>query len=157
MLHGAPPTPPAPRRDPDRNPVPVPNAGQQQKAALSAQQASYGTLISHTGNSPGQLALYQHNYSAGNLDTLHLPAAVQQGNPRGAGAGQQLLRSSLDELNFRQQYGGASSPEQLQYGVAKQAWGTGGPAAPTGKLLPNADTSSLQVGCMTGRLRFSPT
>lgn len=141
VLHGAPPTPLPPRRDPDRNPIPAPTAGQQQKAALAAQQVPYSSPNAVGGNSPGQLSNQQQIYSTGSLDTLHLPPAAYTANARGAGQ----LRSSLDNLVFRQQFNGLSSPEQQQYGGVRQAWGAGGPAAPTGRLLPSLDGNITQV------------
>lgn len=141
VLHGAPPTPPPPRRDPDRNPVPAPTAGQQQKA-FAGLQAGNGSLDT-AGGRPAQLSQHQHTYSAGSLDTLNPTFAPSSGNFRPAG--QPALRNSWDDLAFRQNMNGIPAAEQQQFGGARQAWGTGGPVASSGKYLPSLDFGGSQV------------
>jgi hypothetical protein len=127
VLHGAPPTPPAPRRDPDRSPQP--NAGQQQKAAAGG-MGSPGMPLP-AGSSPihGAGMGRHHGTLTSSLDTMQLPPGS-------------LLRSSLDDIMQLQR-------QQQQYAApAKQALGT---AAPSGKLLPSLDSGS-QVRATLRRL-----
>lgn len=124
VLHGAPPTPPAPRRDPDRNPQP--NAGQQQKAAAAAEGMGSPGMPMPAASSPSQAAgLGRHHHTLNSsLDTLQLPPGS-------------MLRSSLDDIMQLQRQQQQQLLQQ-QHG-AKQAWGAN---APSGKLLPPLDSTS---------------
>lgn len=144
VLHGAPPTPPAPRRDPDRNPVPIPTAGQQQRAAaLAAQQAEHANMRTYADDGAKVTGL-QHSYSAGSPELLHTQGTTHHRQLMAAESGQLLLRGSLDELMMQQQYRSSPSPDHQQFGHTKQAWGPTA-TAPTGKLLPYPAASSPQV------------
>lgn len=153
VLHGAPPTPPPARRDPDRHPQP--NAGQQQKAAIAAglhsAPASPGSYLQQ------QQQQYQQQQT---LQGLSSSAVSLQLSPslHGTLRHQQNMHqhsSSLDDATFlHYAHQGDTQLQQQQQmqqqSPSKQAWpnlsspkqGQSPASSPWGKLPAVATASS---------------
>ena len=149
VLHGAPPTPPPARRDPDGHP----NAGQQQKAAAAAAASPHHHQQQHNQHRQHMQALSSSAVSLQLAPSLHSTAP-------GASWHQQHLQhsSSMDEAFLQHQQLASSGDMQLMQqqqhqqvllSPSKQAWPTlCSPKAPVpagspwGKLPAVATASS---------------
>lgn len=120
VLHGAPPTPPAARRDPDR----FPNAGQQQKAAAAGQAApaSPGSYLQQ------QQQQYQHQTIGLSSSAVSLQLSPTLHKTSGPSIMHQHSISMDDSILQQQQgvYPGDMQQQTLQHqtSASRQAWPT---------------------------------
>jgi hypothetical protein len=153
VLHGAPPTPPPARRDPDRHPV---NAGTQQKAAAAAAAAGLHSAPASPGASSylqqQQQQQYQQQQAAAmglSSSAVSLQLSPSLHGTAAAGALRHQHSSSMDDGAFLHQgYAGAFAGDLQQ--PHKQAWASlnsprnhqSAAGSPWGKLPAVATASS---------------